>query len=157
MQDFARAVLGGATRALPGVTVHGGHHQIVDDPQAAERAHDLERARDAQMRNSIGRPAVDTGTVEPDFARGRALRPGDQAERGGLAGAVRTHEAHDIAGADDEAHTAQRRHAAIGLADIVEAEKRHPLAASNRRCARPTMPSGTNSTKATSSRPRMIM
>ena len=47
VQNHARSVFSCAARTFARVTIHGGHDKIVDDAQAAEGAHDLERARDA--------------------------------------------------------------------------------------------------------------
>jgi hypothetical protein len=121
IQDTLGLRHGRARRAGPG---EGADHDVFQHAHGIEAAHDLEGARDAEPRAGDRPQARDPLAVEPDLARiGRDLA-GDAVEQRGLAGAVRTDQAQDLALGDAEADLDIGGDAAERLGDPVDLKQR---------------------------------
>src|ERR1019366_713738 len=59
-----------------------------------------------------------------DRSRARRLDPGDDRQQGGLAGAIGTHDRHELAGTHLEAHVCKRLQVSVALAEGADAENR---------------------------------
>ena len=77
----------------------------------------LEHDAHAGARDAMRRPARDVDAVEPDRPGIGAREPHDQRHDGRFAGAVRTDQPDDFAGAKIEAHILDGDHAAEALAE----------------------------------------
>ena len=62
-----------------------------------ERLHDLEGAREPEPRDLVGPHPGDVAAVEEHASGGRRMHAGDQIDQGGLAGAIRSDQAEDLA------------------------------------------------------------
>ena len=91
----ARDALGGAARAA-GREVR--HHQVFPHREIAEHARHLERAHQPARRDQMRAEAGDRRVREPHLAGVGTLDAGDDVDEGGLAGAVRSDQAADLAG-----------------------------------------------------------
>ena len=80
----------------------------------------LEHDAHAGARDAMRRPARDVDAVEPDRPGIGAREPHDQRHDGRFAGAVRTDQPDDFAGAKIEAHILDGDHAAEALAELVD-------------------------------------
>ena len=97
---------------------------VVDHGFVLEHRQILERARDAEPRQPVGRKARDLPVLERDPACGRLEDPGDQVEHRGLAGAVRADQAEDLAAVDRKAHVGDGAQAAEPFRDALDAQDR---------------------------------
>src|SRR5262249_39570945 len=84
-------------------------------------------AIDAQMRQAIGRPAADGAGPAHDTAAIGRVEAGDHVDAGGLAGAVRSHEAEDLARHQVEIDTVEGAEAAEALHQPLDAQQRLAL------------------------------
>ena len=84
-------------RAGIGVAPERADHHVAQHREPRERPHDLERPRQPERAHPVGRQTRDRPAAEMDRARVRCEEPGDQAERGRLARAVRADERDDLA------------------------------------------------------------
>src|SRR5205823_8567693 len=99
--------LGGERKCLFSVdpfihSVKGGESYVLDQAQLRERARDLVRARDAGVRDAIGRMQADLGAAKEHRAGAGLERAGDKIEHGALARAVGADQAEDLALGDLE-------------------------------------------------------
>ena len=92
LQHLQRRALGLRDAAGP---AEGADHGVLRHRQIVHGTHDLEGAADAAAADFLGRQAADDLAAEADLARAGRDGPGDQAEAGGLAGAVRADECRD--------------------------------------------------------------
>src|SRR4029453_16041528 len=75
----------------------GGHRDVLEDRELAERPGDLEGAGEPAMADRVRGGARDLVVLEADGAGGRGQRSRDAVETGGLARAVRPDEPEDLA------------------------------------------------------------
>src|ERR687884_197474 len=104
---------------------------VLEHVELDEQARDLERSRQTEAGDAVGRQPGDPPAVVDDRARRRLLEPGNDVEQGRLAGAVRTDHADDLARLDVEGHAGQRDDATEPLPAVVRQEVWHrtPFAA----------------------------
>ena len=96
-----------------------GERDIVERREIAKQRGDLERTRQPQLAAAINRQPADLGAVEADAALFRDDLAAQQADQGGLAGAVRP---------DDRVHFLRRNHKPDGVGRRHAAEApRQPL------------------------------
>ena len=89
--------------------------------------------------------------AEADRARAHLLEAGNQAQQGGLATAGGTHQHHELAVGDVEAHRVHRTHIAVEqLRDLLELDARHQLPGCSRILA---VPSGASASREKAARP----
>ena len=97
--EFAQISPGSLPDAVAGAPLRA---EVLADAQVLHHGHRLEGLRDlegaghAQMGHPVGRETVDALAVEQDVAR-TVEEAGDEVEDGGLAGAVRSGHAEDLA------------------------------------------------------------
>ena len=108
-------MLGCSAREPAGLAIIGRERDVLEQRQFSERPRDLERPPDAAVADHVRGQAADLGALKPDRASGRAQIAGDQVEGGALAGAVRTDQAQNLAGADLEGHLVDGQKAAEPL------------------------------------------
>src|SRR5690606_7120845 len=129
---------------------HAADHQVVEGAHPVEDPGHLEHAQHAQAGELGGIEPQDASAVEPDLAGVGAQVARQHIEQRGLAGAVRTDQADQLAFRHVHADAVERLEAAEALADVANLEQRHhaPFAAavaSRRRTnaarARPQRPS----------------
>src|SRR4030095_5822529 len=113
------AGIGGAAPA----PVETAHPDIIERGEPGERPHELERPRDAAGAHAMGQEPRDVLAGEADVAAVRAQGAGDQVEQGGLAGAVRPHDAEQLAGLEGEADVVDREDAATALRPPLDAQE----------------------------------
>src|SRR5207245_4711901 len=82
--------------ALRGAEVRG-HRHVLEDGELPERPRNLERTRDPEVADLVGREAGELLRAEAHRAGGRRERARHAVEEGGLARAVRADEAEDLA------------------------------------------------------------
>ena len=100
-------------RQHAGAHVHvPAQHDVVEHGHAGEQRDVLERARDAECGDLRRARMGDVAAFEGDGAAGRAVEARDHVEQGGLAGAIRTDDRHDLAATDGHRHVLNRAHAA---------------------------------------------
>src|SRR5262249_16648443 len=142
--------LGGAlTRrpARPTAAVNRRHRDVLERGKVRERAHDLVGAYDAGAHDPVRRPAAHPLALEKHLARGRRQRRRDDAEQGGLAGAVGADDAEDLALQKVEVDAVERAQTAKSLAHPAygqEGSHARALARRRRRKKSPVRPSGSN-------------
>ena len=73
------------------------HHDVLEDRHVGEQPHVLEGAGDAQRRHDAGIEADNRIALEKNFTLGGGHQAGNQVKEGGLAGAVGTDDADDLA------------------------------------------------------------
>ena len=113
----------------------GRDHDVLEDREAREGLHDLERAREAAAADFKGLEAVDAFALEEDLpSRGRVVAV-DDVEDGRLAGAVRADEPEDLPLLDRKGHVADGLEAAETFRDVLQLEEAHeaPCGAEARR------------------------
>jgi hypothetical protein len=121
---------------------------IVERGHLAEQPEVLERARDAAADPRARREMIQNRAVEADGPLVRPQETGDHVEDRGLAGAVGSDQAADLAAFDRERALVERPQAAETLGNSADLEiARHGYS------LLPAMPCGRNSMKATSSTP----
>ena len=81
---------------------------VVAHAHAAEQRDVLEGAADAEAGHAVAAEALERAALEQDVAVGVAVDAADAVEQRGLAGAVRSDQAADLAIADIERHAAER-------------------------------------------------
>ena len=158
-----RVGLGGA--ACPGLAEQRGGAHVFEHAQRGKGFDDLEGATHAPAADLVGAQANDRLPVVEDVARGRPGIAGDQAEQRRLSGAVRAHQADDLAGLDVERDAVQCGQAAETLAQAAHRQqRRHGTALSGgatparrRGPKRPARPFGRTSTKTMRIAPRITM
>ena len=104
-------------------------HDVVEDRQRQRQARALEGARDAGMVDGLRRGMGDVATAESDAAGIGRVDAGHDVEEGGLAGAVGTDQAENLALAHVEVEPVERHHAAEPLGQPLRdkhAHGRHP-------------------------------
>ena len=74
-------------------------HHVFQRRHVAEQADVLERARDARLDDPVGLEPDQIAAVEFELAAVRHVKPGEHVEQRGLAGAVGTDQAVDLAAA----------------------------------------------------------
>src|SRR2546426_9993333 len=121
----------------------GADHHVVEDGEIAERLDDLERPREAEPADVVGRAASHVAAREDDASLFRAVVAGDHVEERRLAGAVWADDADQLALAYVQRDGADGRQAAEALGDVLKREhaplgRRPPTA----RAAVPRFPSG---------------
>jgi hypothetical protein len=105
--------------------VDGGDEHVLEHGEVGERPNDLVRAYDAGAHAAVRGESGDRTVVEQDLPRGRALRAGDHAEQRGLAGAVGTDDAEDLALAQVEVDAVEGAQPAEPLGETAGLEQRH--------------------------------
>ena len=80
----------------------GGEGDVVEDAEPREDRGDLEGVGDAEPDAGVGGQAGDVAAVEADRAGVGQQAAGEQADEGGLAGAVRADQGVDLAGREVE-------------------------------------------------------
>ena len=131
-----------------------GERDIVVGREIGEDAGDLERVGDAEPHAQVGRHCGDVVAVEGDGAGRRQQAAGDQADEGGLAGAVRADQRTDLAGQDREVDMVDSLQAAEVAAEPGGCdERRHGSHRSHRSRIAPSMPFLKNSTNRISATP----
>ena len=98
--------------------------QVVVHGQSAEQPPPFRDVHDAARQHLIGGKRCDVLAGEPDMARGRRHQPGDRAQQGRLAGAVRSDDAGDLTFLDRQADVPQHADAAITGAQPFDREDR---------------------------------
>src|SRR5262249_29532024 len=88
------------------------HHDILEHAHGAEERQVLERAPDAEGGDPVSRHLEERPVLEQDAAALGAIEPREAVEERGLAGAVRTDEAANLALAYVERHAVERHDAA---------------------------------------------
>src|SRR5262249_59414028 len=83
---------------------------------------DLERARESQARDLVGRQSGDVVALEAYTALLGTVIAGDHVEQRRLAGPVGSDDAEQVAGADHEAHRAHRGEPTEALGDRLKRE-----------------------------------
>src|SRR5204863_9698324 len=127
----------------------GRDPDVVEEREGREDVGALERAREAEVGDTVrGRPG-DVAPVEEDAPRARAVDPGKKIEERGLPRAVRTDDGVQRACLDGEAHAVDGGQGAERLAQVFCFEDRH---AQNRAHAS-TTPPRRKSTTITNARP----
>src|SRR5262245_9935650 len=101
------------------------HENVVVHRESHERAHELERARDALATHLVRGASRDVSTVELYAASIRTERTGDEIEQRGLARAVRAHDPDDLALAHAETHAAHRTDSTERLRHVRDLEECH--------------------------------
>ena len=127
-------------------------HHVVACGELVEEGHDLKRPRHPLSGNLVRREPGEVLAAEADAAAARLDPPGEYIEEGGLAGAVRAHDAVQLALRDLEVDRLE--HHAVAEAHVHALgfdQRRHRLIQS---CASPAMPSGLKSITAMKSRPK---
>src|SRR4029077_18946683 len=105
----------------------------------------LEHDAHAGPRDAVRWPARDVNAVEPDRAGIGARKPHDQRHHRRLAGAVRTDQPDDLAGAKIEAHILDGDHAAEAFAELAHLQTPGAGHSRSLRCSSwPSKPSGKN-------------
>ncbi len=94
-------------------------HDVLFDAHAAEDRRLLGQIADAHARALVHGLGGDVLAIQADAAIVRRDQAGDHVETGGLAGAVRPEQAHDLAAMQGEADALHHRPAAERLADPV--------------------------------------
>src|SRR5262249_22695420 len=102
--------------------IAGSQDDIVQHRHAPERPYDLVGQRQTFADPRVRRVAVDVDPAQHDPPAIRAQNSGDDAQQGGLAGAIRTDQAAKLALADLQRRIAHRLHAAEPDRDRVEHE-----------------------------------
>jgi hypothetical protein len=104
VQDIGRAAEAAdkAVSALPGFG--RSHQHVVERAVLVEQIHHLERARDAEASDRPGRQAGDVAAFEAHAPAVGRVAAGEEVEAGGLAGAVRAHDAREPALREAHAH-----------------------------------------------------
>src|SRR5262249_32060517 len=121
------------------------HHDVLDHRQLPVRLGNLERTRNPDPGDLVGRPARDVLPREYDLASHRPQRTGDQVIERALAGTVRTAETEQLALVDREAdivHGAQRTEAVLEIADFEQAGHGLRFRPPARRASPPASPLG---------------
>jgi hypothetical protein len=96
---------------------------VVDDGLVLEDREVLEGAGDAEAREGVRRQSREILPVKKDLAAGWPEHRADQVEQRGLAGAVRSDQAADLARFDLEAHVLDRGQTAEAFGDADDIEK----------------------------------
>src|SRR6185312_11271315 len=115
LQRIADDVAGGAGM--------GADADVVQYREILEEGDILEGAADADLRNSMRRPRQNAHAFHQDIALARLIEPGEAIEESGLAGAVRTDQAKDLALMHVEGNAIQRDDAAEHDADVADREQ----------------------------------
>src|SRR5262249_5858600 len=102
----------------------GRHHHVLEDGEARERLHDLERPGDAAPADLVRAQAVDPLAFEEDLAGGRAEVSVEEVEERRLARAVRADEPEDLALREGKREVRGGRQPAEALADVLHLEER---------------------------------
>src|SRR5262249_32636363 len=110
-----------------------GDHEVLQHRHADEGLRNLEAARDAQSRPSVGREARDLLAGEHDPTRVGLERPADAIDERRLARTVGTDETETLALPDPELARAERLEAAEALGHVPHFEKRLDAHALRRR------------------------
>ena len=92
-----------------------GDEDVLDHSHPGEQAEILERAGDAGLDQRVRLAPADVAAPEHDLAAVGAQEPGQQVERGRLAGAVRADQPGDAALPEPDAEVRDRSDAAEGL------------------------------------------
>src|SRR5262249_467163 len=121
---------GSRGRQTPGAMERADGH-VVERGEPGERLNDLERPRETTTTDRVRVPAHDRIALEANAARGRRVEPRDQVEGGGLAGSVRSDQAHDLARGHGQIEIADSEHAAEATTQSVHLEQDR----SGRHCA----------------------
>ncbi len=100
----------------------GAEPQIVGHRQRGEDLPSLRDLGDAAHDAPVRRKAVDRLPCEANGAAGHRLHARDRAQQRGLAGAVRSHQGHDLAGGDLERDAVQHLDAAVAAGEILDRE-----------------------------------
>jgi hypothetical protein len=120
LEDRDRLVPKGLPTAPLTAGVFERDQEVVEHRHAAERARDLEAARDAEPHALVSGQPRHVPALEHHGAAVAPQRARDAVDHGGLAGAVRADQAQALAMVDMQAHGIQRDEAAEPLA-----ERRH--------------------------------
>jgi hypothetical protein len=129
---------------------------VVQHGEARERPHDLERPRQTESADRVRLEAEHRAAAEADLAGIGREEPGEEIERGRLAGAVRADETDHLAFGDVEVERGHGLDTTEALGDAARLEQAHGVVSVRRRNARASRgeaPSGRNSTTAMSSAP----
>ena len=146
----------GRRRAAALAAVEAADPHVVERGEAGEGPDELEGAGDAARAEPVRRQPGDVAALEPDAPAIGAQGARDQVEERGLAGAVRPHDAEQLAGLEREADVVDREDAAEALGQPLDLEEGHAArrptasalsawrtAARGRRAARSRPPSAT--------------
>src|SRR5215471_3623905 len=142
----AAASLGKGAGAAAGAE-QGAYHHVLDDSEVAERLDDLEGPAHAETPDGMRGETADRAAAEADLARRARQGPRDEVDQGGLARAVGTDEAEDLAVLEVEAHLRHRGQSAEPLGHAPRLDEGHrstpgTRADSGRACATRTRARG---------------
>ena len=111
-----------------GARVVGAEKHVVVHREKGKEPPALEHMRDSQARAPVGRQAIDALPLEGDRARARPQEPRDRIHQRRLAGAVRSQEAHQLAGRDLEVDPLEPVPVAVAHADAARDQRGTPCA-----------------------------
>ena len=100
---------------------------VLEHRELVEQVHELERARDAEARDRLRRAAGDVAPSSSTLAAVGLVAAGQHVEAGGLAGAVRAHDARQAAGLEGERDVLQHDAVAEAQVQVLGLEQRHRL------------------------------
>src|SRR5262249_51054841 len=103
----------------------GADEDVLEDGHRPEELDVLERPRDALADDARRRLAQERRAVERHRPRVRRVEPGDDVERGGLAGAVRADQPRDLPALDVERDAVESDDATEAKGDVLDSEQRH--------------------------------
>ena len=144
LPDRRRQAQDGAENTAGGPRVSPDQH-ILQRGHFGKQADVLERARQPRLQDLMRLAAVDADSAQAHFAAIDGVEAGQGIEQGGLARAVGSDEAENLARIDLQRHIGQRLQAAESLAYAGDAQQRTHLPASansRRRRVEGTSPAG---------------
>ena len=101
----------------------GADPDVVEHGEIGKQSDVLEGAADPDFGDPVRRPVQDTGAVHQNIAGARLVEAAEAIEQCGLAGAVRSDQAEDLALLHVERNTVQRNDAAEHDADVANREQ----------------------------------
>src|SRR5262249_37063457 len=146
----------------PGLSLarEDGEGDVVERGELIEEVHELKAARDPELDLRVDRRRRDVRALEGDAARVDGNQTADQIDQRGLAGAVAADEGEHLTRCHGEVDVVHRVGVPEVFRELVGPQEGHDASArANRmatRCAVPTMPVGSASTRTTRTTPRNI-
>ena len=114
-------------RPGPVASVGGGDLDVLAHGQGEEGPRYLERAIDPGMDQPVRGQPADRAAVETDRAAVRPVKPGNDIDARGLAGAIRSDQAEDLAGSHRKVQAVERAKAAEAFHYTVDGQKRRAV------------------------------